>query len=137
MNVYTAPRLLDVQEAVESLPSMSVTTDPNENRQRIAAGAENLVAPNADFSSDSPSTAVSFSVISSEMNEPPKTNKTPGKTCFPGVCRNTPGGSRTPNLRIRSPTLYPIELRAQAELEKWYYGHSTLLTKSIRRHLGI
>src|SRR5712691_2287288 len=29
------------------------------------------------------------------------------------VSLSTPGGSRTPNLRIRSPTLYPIELRAQ------------------------
>jgi hypothetical protein len=26
--------------------------------------------------------------------------------------RNTPGGIRTPNLRIRSPLLYPVELRA-------------------------
>ena len=25
----------------------------------------------------------------------------------------TPGGSRTPNLRIRSPPLYPVELRAR------------------------
>ena len=45
MNVYTDPRLLDVQGAVESLPQISVTSEPNENRQRIAAGAENLVAP--------------------------------------------------------------------------------------------
>src|SRR5262249_22597705 len=27
-------------------------------------------------------------------------------------CTSTPGGSRTPNLRIRSPPLYPVELRA-------------------------
>ena len=27
----------------------------------------------------------------------------------------TPGGTRTPNLLIRNQTLYPIELRAQAE----------------------
>ena len=38
------PRLLDVQGAVESLPQISMTSEPNENRQRIAAGAENLVA---------------------------------------------------------------------------------------------
>jgi hypothetical protein len=29
-----------------------------------------------------------------------------------GVSRSTPGGTRTPNLLIRSQTLYPIELRA-------------------------
>ena len=57
MNVYTDPRLLDVQGAVESLPHISTTADPNENRQRIAVGAENLspssvavpVAVPADF----------------------------------------------------------------------------------------
>ena len=65
MNVDTDPRLLDVQAVVESLPSMSVTAEPNDNRQRIAAGAENLVAPNADFSGDSQSTAVTLLAISS------------------------------------------------------------------------
>jgi integrase len=44
MNVYTDPRLLDVQGAVESLPSFSVLNDPNQTHQRIAAGAE-TVAP--------------------------------------------------------------------------------------------
>ena len=40
--------------------------------------------------------------------------------------RNTPGRTRTPNLRIRSPPLYPIELRAQvstqthSELGAWH-----------------
>ncbi|MFM9962257.1 MAG: tyrosine-type recombinase/integrase, partial [Planctomycetaceae bacterium] len=40
MNVYTDPRLLDVQGAVESLPQISTTSEPNDNRQRMAAGAE-------------------------------------------------------------------------------------------------
>ena len=67
MNVYTDPRLLDVQGAVESLPSMSVTSDPTENRQRIAVGAENLVAPlvapTRDFSGNSQSTAVTLTAF--------------------------------------------------------------------------
>ncbi|MBC7819691.1 MAG: hypothetical protein IAG10_22645 [Planctomycetaceae bacterium] len=38
MSVYTDPRLLDLQGAIESLPGMTVTSEPNEQRQRIAAG---------------------------------------------------------------------------------------------------
>ena len=71
MNVYTDPRLLDVQGAVESLPSMSVTSNPTENRQRMAAGAENFtpcsvtptVTPNADFSGLSQSIAVTLAAF--------------------------------------------------------------------------
>ncbi len=91
MNVYTDPRLLDVQGAVESLPQIFTTAEPNDNRQHMAAGAETfspsavavVVAVPADFSRDSQSTAVTFSAISSEMSESPETHKTPGKTMFP------------------------------------------------------
>ena len=113
MNVYTDPRLLDVQGAVESLPSMSVTADPNENRQRIAAGAENLVAPNADFSSDSQSTAVTLLTISSaetfansldakavDTNEKRSLSRSNSERS-----RSEAGGTRTRNLRIDSPAL--------------------------------
>ncbi len=80
MNVYTDPRLLDVQGAVESLPQISTTSEPNESRQRIAAGAENfspsavavpvavLVAVPADFSRHSQSTSVTMLSISSESD---------------------------------------------------------------------
>ena len=84
MNVYTASRLLDVQGAVESLPEFSVTNEPAESRQRIAAGAENLVAPlvapNADFSRDLQSTPVTYSAFSSAMSESPEMQKTPQKS---------------------------------------------------------
>ena len=87
MNVYTDPRLLDVQGAVESLPEFSVTNEPNENRQRIAAGAETLlppaVTPTSDFSSDSQSTPVTYSAFSPELSDSPEMQKTPGKTAFP------------------------------------------------------
>ena len=63
MNVYTDRRLLDVQGAVESLPHISTTADPTENPQRIAAGAENLAAPTADFPRDLPSPAVTLAVF--------------------------------------------------------------------------
>lgn len=91
MNVYTDPRLLDVQGAVESLPQISTTADPNENRQRIAAGAESLtahasnlvaplVAPTPDFSSVSQSTPVTLSAISSELSGSPEMRKTAEKS---------------------------------------------------------
>ncbi len=93
MNVYTDPRLLDVQGAVESLPEFSVTNEPAENRQRLAAGAENLtahvsnlvaplVAPTSDVSSVSRSTAVTLDVFSMTPNALPETHKTPGKPMF-------------------------------------------------------
>ena len=90
MNVYTDPRLLDVQGAIESLPQISTTTEPNDNRQRMAAGAENfspsavavLVAVPTDFSRDSQSTAVTYSAFSPEMSGSPETQKTPRKTAF-------------------------------------------------------
>ena len=88
MNVYTDPRLLDVQGAVESLPEFSVTNEPNENRQRIAAGAETLlpsavtptVLPAADFSSVSQSTAVTYPAFSPELSVSPEMRKTPQKS---------------------------------------------------------
>ena len=88
MNVYTDPRLLDVQGAVESLPSMSDTSDPTENRQRMAAGAENFascsvtptVTPTADFSRDLQSTPVTLSAFSSEPSGSPEMQKTAEKS---------------------------------------------------------
>ncbi len=92
MNVYTDPRLLDVQGAVESLPQISTTLEPNDNRQRIAAGAENfspsavavLVAVPTDVSSVLRSTSVTYSVISSELSGSPEMQKTPRKTAISG-----------------------------------------------------
>ena len=67
LNVYTDPRLLDVQGAVESLPQISVTSEPNAQRQRMAAGAENLVAPlvapTSDVSSVLQSTPVTMTAF--------------------------------------------------------------------------
>jgi len=114
MNVYTDPRLLDVQGAVELLPVITATSDPNENRQRIAAGAENLtpstmavpvavtVAVATDFSGVSPSTPVTYGAISSES---PEMRKTPRNAGFLGVSASEAGGTRTRNLRIDSPAL--------------------------------
>ena len=90
MNVYTDPRLLDVQGAVESLPQISTTSEPNDNRQRMAAGAENfspsavavLVAVPTDFSGLLQSTAVTYSTISSEMSGSPEMRKTPQKSAI-------------------------------------------------------
>ena len=76
MNIYTDPRLLDVQGAVESLPHISTTAVPNENRQRIAVGTESLspssvavpVAVPADFSRVLQSTAVTLAAFRPEAN---------------------------------------------------------------------
>ena len=86
MNFYTDPRLLDAQSAVESLPQISVTNEPADYRQRIAAGAENLVTPSVTpttgFSRDSQSTAVTYAAISSELSESPEMQKTPQKSAI-------------------------------------------------------
>ena len=84
MSVHADSRLLDVQGPIESLPGMTVTSKPSAQRQRIAAGAENfvapLVAPTSDVSSVSQSTAVTYPAFSVEMNESPEMQKTPQKS---------------------------------------------------------
>ena len=113
MNVYTAPRLLDVQGAVESLPHISTTADPTENRQRLAAGAENFtpstvavpVAVPTDFPRDLQSTPLTYAAFSSAMSESLEMQKTPRKPVFLGVSTSEAGGTRTRNLRIDSPAL--------------------------------
>ena len=40
-------------------------------------------------------------------------------TCQSWCYKNAPGRTRTCNLRIRSPRLYPIELRAQKSVSSW------------------
>ena len=79
-----------MQGAVESLPEFSVTNEPAENRQRIAAGAENLVAPlvapTSDFSSVSQSTAVTYAAFSSAMSESPEMQKTPQNSMISQSC---------------------------------------------------
>ncbi len=121
MNVYTDPRLLDVQGAVESLPQISTTSEPNDNRQRIAAGAETftpsavavLVAVPTDFSSVSQSTAVTLnafpSVGDSENllghNVMASNEKRSLLTTSSERFTSEAGGTRTRNLRIDSPAL--------------------------------
>ena len=121
MNVYTDPRMLDIQGAVESLPSMSVTSDPTENRQRIAAGAENLtpcsvtptVTPDADFSGLSQSTAVTLNAFPTDANfgnslgcKVMASNEKRSPLVTNGErSASEAGGTRTRNLRIDSPAL--------------------------------
>ncbi len=117
MNVYTDPRLLDVQGAVESLPSLSVTNEPAENRQRLAAGAENLVAVtvavNGDFSSVSQSTPVTLDAFPTEAtfgnslgcNVMAGNEKRSLLTSSSERFTSEAGGTRTRNLRIDSPAL--------------------------------
>ena len=121
MNAYTDPRLLDVQGAVESLPSLSVTSDPTENRQRIAAGAENLtpcsvtptVTPDADFSGLSQSTAVTLNAFPTDANfgnslgcKVMASNEKRSPLVTNGErSASEAGGTRTRNLRIDSPAL--------------------------------
>src|SRR5262245_47054311 len=86
MNLYTDPMLLDVQGAVESLPEISVTYEPAENQQRIAAGAENLVAVTVAVDGDSsgvlPSTPVIYAANSSESPEMRKRRETMSFSAF-------------------------------------------------------
>ena len=115
MNVYTDPRLLDVQGAVESLPEFSVTNEPAENRQRLGAGAENLVAPlvapTADFSGNSQSTAVTLDAFPTDTNfgnsvgcnVMASNEKRSLLTSSSERFTSEAGGTRTRNLRIDSP----------------------------------
>ncbi len=73
MNTYTDPKLLDVQGAMESLPSLTLSTDlPTRDRQTLKATGtdpsdESLVAPTSGQSSSERS----FPVISStKVDEP-------------------------------------------------------------------
>ncbi len=121
MNVYTVPRLLDVQGAIESLPQISTTSEPFENKHRMAAGAETFtpsavavtVAVPTDFSRDSQSTAVTLLAISSaesfansldakvvDTNEKRSLSRSNSERS-----RSEAGGTRTRNLRIDSPAL--------------------------------
>ena len=56
-----------------------------------------------------------------EAEDGANTNKKPrlslNKRGFWSVLSSTPGKIRTPNLLIRSQTLYPVELRAQVVLK--------------------
>ena len=117
MNVYTDPRLLDVQGAIELLPEISATNEPADNRRRSAAGAENLVAPQvaptSDFSGDSQPTPVTLNAIPQRADF---ANSLGGNSVSANEKRSLPtssserftseaGGTRTRNLRIDSPAL--------------------------------
>ncbi len=120
-NVYTDPRLLDVQGAIEALPEFSSTSEPYEHRQRMAAGAETLaspavtptVTPNADFSGALQSTAVTLnafpSVGDSENSLGCNVMAANEKRSLPTSSNerftSEAGGTRTRNLRIDSPAL--------------------------------
>ncbi len=121
MNVYTDPRLLDVQGAVESLPQISTTSEPNENRQRMAAGAENfsprsvavVVAVPTDFSGLLQSTPVTLNAFlrdadsenSHGCNIMSANEKRSLPTSSSERSSSEAGGTRTRNLRIDSPAL--------------------------------
>ena len=130
MNVYTDPRLLDVQGAVESLPSMSATSDPTENRQRIAVGAENFahcsvtptVTPDADFSSllqSTPVTLTTFPVVetvanttdanSVNTNEKRSPLANNGERSEIGLAGFEPTTSYTPSRRASQTALQPVK----------------------------
>ena len=110
-----------MQGAVESLPQISVTNEPADNRQRIAAGAENLVTPSVtptvtqatDFSSDSQSTPVTLATFRDDAdfakslgsNSVAANEKRSLPMGSSERFTNEAGGTRTRNLRIDSPAL--------------------------------
>ena len=138
MNVYTDPKLLDVQGALDSLPSLDWKSSPSTERQTMRATGTDVqdttpdarhavtkfapvVAPNIGQRGQS----VSFAVISSDDADESVTSRVthanpmkPSKKALSAVFagqgfEGVPGWSRTSNLRLRRPTLYPIELRRQ------------------------
>ncbi len=115
MNVYTDPRLLDVQGAVESLPEFSVTNDPAENRQRIAAGAENFqpsmvavpVAVPPDFSRDLLSSPVTLTGFSADMSNTSLIDAAGSNSLIPNEKRS-PSASNGERLQMEDRGLEPL-----------------------------
>ena len=115
-----------MQGAVESLPHISTTADPNENPQRIAAGAENLVAPTAapttDFPRDLHSPAVTLAVFPKQTdfadtlaatamsgNEKRSLSLTDSERSEIGLAGFEPTTSYTPSRRASQTALQPVK----------------------------
>ena len=75
MNTYTDPRLLDIHGALNSLPTFSLDSQPNKNKQRatgtddLSARLPNLVAPTVALATGFRGHLGSFAVVTSENDD--------------------------------------------------------------------
>ena len=102
MGRYTHIFRGEESKAVADLPSLSL---PSKQKLREIATGTDDVTPNDLTYTGRISVRQRISANSNEQTNLDNNSK----TAFP----NAPGRTRTCNLRIRSPRLYPIELRAQ------------------------
>ena len=139
MDRYSHTRLVDLNSAVENLPSLAfpkclsmgsvaVATSTPETPLEADAVQDNpsirvalRVALASDFSCESVTTAdetLSRLTLAHETQTPLQ-NKGFANGCEPLMTdeETTPGRSRTYDLRIRNPLLYPAELRARKSLD--------------------
>ena len=117
MNVYTHAGLYDLGGAVQNLPSLLPGSRPE---AMIATGTDGAPGPRLDQTGE----IRCCSVITpdnegKQSSVRPDCHKTAENTANDNDCeplitpeRNTPGGIRTPNLRLRRPLLCPVELQA-------------------------
>ncbi len=106
MNVYTDPRLLDVAGAMDSLPTLLLSTDPTfPNRQfQRATGTENasrLVAPTVAPALHFESIPDNTKILATEFEN----EKTPEKLLLLRGFASDADGTRTRNHWIDSPVL--------------------------------
>ena len=97
MNVYTDPKLLDVQGALDSLPSLDLNSSPATERPMIratgtheaaafaGATAKIFVAPPVAPNSGKRGQSVSFAVISSELSD----ERTPNRATLENPCESS------------------------------------------------
>ncbi len=107
MSKYTHTLRGQEHEAVAKLPDLSA---PEPQAQRATGTDGRNVTTPSDLASD-----LAFSSAGKCTQPQGSAENTPTGDVENGVCI-TPGGARTPNLRFRRPTLYPIELQAQYSL---------------------
>ena len=137
MNVYTDPKLLDVYGAMEALPTLNLTgstthqqnsmkatgTDAQDGMSHVRHSVSAVAPPVAPkvgqggqsvaIADNGSENADLFSVRLATDENPAKQAKNPRQQGLRArvLLKSVLGESRTCNLRLRRPTLYPIELR--------------------------
>jgi len=121
--VYTDPQLLDVAGALECLPELSLTDSKDVDSRDVAVGdgmcpgmcqnnvpewQEESLRCNVEHSAPLP--AVESATDRNSNKDGAITHLERG---YEGKEDGVPGGTRTPNLLVRSQALYPIELRVR------------------------
>jgi integrase len=106
--IYTDVNLLGIETVIDVLPTFTETPSQGAS-QILVAGSQN--------GSSAVTTASGVKTDKAPVNIGESHVLTPYVTCSRKNENGARGGSRTHNLRLRRPTLYPIELRARDNLK--------------------